>query len=418
MSCHYKGVMETKYHKTTLKNLMPKSGEYPVALRESKSILVEEQSNLIPIYKSGGYVNFLEAKVKDAMQKGNGILAGYEKMMARKEIDDFRGKVENFVYGMKAYGLSGIPDMMVLTDDLNSPNPAVTKPNNPDFSFEIKPKDFRLGLTGRLLEDENGQKYDEDLYIGFDIYDAFNFATSISPKRVFALTEEDKEILVYERDKYNIGKIEELDIQREKRHFVMSEDRRKGWMCKTEVLPTGGLKVISSDFYDRIKNYEQRTFIFGHNYNNIIEFLNAATTLDDHLIWKICKSDRGPNTPLIDAEPYYGLYQGRPRHENIDRLHFMPSKASLWFDGTMISFDKSVGINSLMNLGNIVRDIWFEPVVRKWDEGWDIVFDRSRDIQPEKPVEVYEDTDYQKYPVIKDETSKQIFCNNTLKSIH
>ncbi len=84
----------------------------------------------------------------------------------------------------------------------------------------------------------------------------------------------------------------------------------------------------------------------------------------------------------------------------------------------MISFDKSVGINSLMNLGDIVRDIWFAPVVRKWDEGWDIVFDRSRDIQPEKPVEVYNYADYQKYPVIKGETSKQIFCNDTLKSIH
>ncbi len=268
--------METKYHTTTLKNLIPKSREYPLALREAKSILVEEQPNLIPIYMNGEDINFLEARVKDAVQQEKEVLAEYEKMMARKEIDDFRGKVGNFVYGMKTYGLSGIPDMMVLTDDLNSPNPAVTKPNNPDFSFEIKPKDFRLGLTGRLLEDENGQRHDEDLYIGLDIYDAFNFAKSISPKRVFALTEDDKEILVYERDKYNIGKIEELDIQREKKHFVMSEDRRKKWICKTEVLPTGGLKVISSDFYDRIKNYEQGTFIFGHNYNSIKEFLNAA----------------------------------------------------------------------------------------------------------------------------------------------
>ncbi len=24
--------------------------------------------------------------------------------------------------------------------------------------------------------------------------------------------------------------------------------------------------------------------------------------------------------------------QGRPRYENINRLHFMPSKASLWFE--------------------------------------------------------------------------------------
>ncbi len=390
-----------KSHKTVLENLMPKSGEYPVDLREAKSILVEEQPNLIPVYMDLMYVNHLESRVIDRLLDCDDAMTRIEKKKVENKIDKFRGDIRNFIYGMKNYGLSGFPDMITLTDDLNSSNPAVTNPENPNYSFEIRPKEFRLGLTGRILEDGKGQRYNESLFVALDIYDAFDFARSISPNKVFALMPDGKERLVYENKRYVIGKTEKLEVPSQKKTYVMSEHRKLDWLCETEVLPTNGLKVVFHEFYEEIKKYENGTFLFGHKFKGIDEFLSYATLLDNHLIWKICKSEiNNPNNALIDAEPYYGKYGGNPRYENIGRLHFMPDRANLGFNGTTISFDKETGIKALMDLGDIVRDLWIGPSAVGQKDGWDIVFDRTRKITPNNPVHVKNNVGYQKYPVV------------------
>jgi len=393
--------MKLGMHKTILRNLMPKSGEYPVALREAQSILVEEQSDLIPIYMDGMHVNFLEKRIKDT-QEGDEAVIAFKQKNAHNEISNFRGNIKNLIYGMKRFGFNGFPDLMVLTDDINSLDPAIIKPENPEFSFEIKPKDFNLGITGRLLEDETGQRYNESLSVNLDIYDAFNFATSISPNRIYALTEDGRKILVNIKGN-NIGKQESVTINREENIFVMDDTERDCWMGDIKVLPTEGLKIIFSDFYEKIKKYRRSTLLFGHKYQDINEFLSLVTAMDDHIIWKICQKEIwNPNTPLIDARPYYGEYKEKPRYENINRLHFMPHKANLWFEGTMITFNQSTGIKALMDLGDVVKDIWFEPISTELNNGWDIIFDRSRGITPKNKIRVYNDADYQKYPVLKE----------------
>src|SRR3989344_937930 len=128
--------MKLGMHKTILRNLMPKSGEYPVALREAQSILVEEQSDLIPIYMDGMHVNFLEKRIKDT-QEGDEAVIAFKQKNAHNEISNFRGNIKNLIYGMKRFGFNGFPDLMVLTDDINSLDPAIIKPENPEFSFEI-----------------------------------------------------------------------------------------------------------------------------------------------------------------------------------------------------------------------------------------------------------------------------------------
>ena len=389
--------MELKNHVTRLHNLLPKSGEYPSILADATTILVEEQSDLIPIYMDGMAVHYMEAMIES--KKDDPEMQKAESNKALYAIENFRN-IRNMVNGMKRYGISGYPDMIRMTNDFDSNDPAVTDPDLGPYRIQIKPKDFKLGLTGRLLEDENGEKYSETLAIGLDIYDAYDFARSISPQSIVALTGNGRDEIVY-KDGKNAGKTEKIEFKRNNGTFRFSVDR---WSDGEDVLDTGGLRIVDSPFYEKIKKYGGGTILFGHKYEDIDEFLSVVTKTDNHMIWKICKNEiNNPNTALIDAGPYYGQYKGKPRYENTDRLHFMPHKASIWFDGSMIIFDHQVGVQALMELGDSVSDVWIEPDIleQKTVYGWDIIYDKRRGIGPDNPVRVAGDADYQKFSVMK-----------------
>ena len=81
---------------------------------------------------------------------------------------------------------SSYANAVLLSGDLYSSSPAITKPDDPGFSFEFRPKAFDLGLTGRLLEDGK-ERYQERLAVECDIYDAYNLATDLRPKRIVAV---------------------------------------------------------------------------------------------------------------------------------------------------------------------------------------------------------------------------------------
>lgn len=392
-----------KRHRNVLKDFMPKYGEYPRILNDARSIHVEERHNFIPTYMDGMAVNMLEYHVKCAENYGQAE-GCIEAQKARNSIDSIRGNVNQLVYGMHRDGDDGYPTLMVITDDLNSSDPAISKSKIPGMDFKIKPKCFELGLTGRILEDNSGERYNDSLSIELDLFDAFDFAKDIRPARILSENSDGKLHIIYEDGK--IIDDTEYKTKRKKVRYVMSEDQKGHWSCETEVLPTSGLKVVDSDFYERMKKYADETILFGHNYKDIHEFLAYVTLIDEHLIWKICKDRSDPNTALVDSEPYYGLYLGKhQRHENKGRLHFMPHKAHLYSDAVTINFDHRTGIQSLMNLGDTVRDIWASSIKHKHEDrrvyGWDIIYDATRGITPENPIWVRNNKDYEKYCVLK-----------------
>lgn len=391
--------MEIEEHKTPLEGLMPKNGEYPVALRRAERLLVAEQPNLVPIYGGSHYMTFAEARVM--AQEGDEFMQRMEKERINDELERMSKNISQLVYGMKEYGTRGYPDLMVLTQDLHSKNPAVRNPNLPPFSFEIEPKTFDLGLTGRTLEDQTGKRYAERLFIGLDMYDAYDFMVEIMPKKIVAIMPDKSGIVIYENGK-EIGDKERVASGGKKKHYVFEDETRKRFNCETEILPTEGLRVVQSDFLHNVGRYKDGTILFGHRFGDIKKFLDFATKHSDHLIWKICRSEMNdPNAPLIDAGPVYGKYRGQTRWEHENRLHFMPDKASLYFDGTMISFDKPRGLQALVDLGDFVRDIWIDPsyLGEGFCEGWDVVLDRSREVTPNKPVRLNGRGDFRKWAV-------------------
>jgi hypothetical protein len=386
---------------TVLENVIPTEAEYPEVLEKTTRLLIKEQPNLIPIYMDGSIVNCLESGVIQAEAFGP-VHKKLEQIKAGQFIDNYRGDIRNLVDGMERYGSRSFPKLMVMTDDLSTPDPAIRKAKHPRFDFEIQPKQFRMGLTGRLLEDKDGQRFDEALHIGLNIYNAYDFARSISPEMIVAVTEDDEGYIVYKENR-PLGRMTERKPA-EKTLYVLNEDEKEHWHCDTTVLPTGGLRIVTPEFNKRIKRYIEDSFApiqFGHNFADIDEFFERVMIIDDHLIWKICKNDRGPNTPLADAGPEYCRRNGEPWPHHVNRLHLMADKASLYFRDTSIHFDRSVALKALMELDDIVTDIWFGPIDREWDDGWDIVYDKSRGITPDSPVAVHNEADYRKHAVAK-----------------
>ena len=392
--------MNLPNHETRL-STEPRRNYYPSALRDAAELLVEEQPNLVPVYLPHNMMNFIEAVCIDAERGGEE--AGLRKLNAVREIDVTRGNLKQFLRGMKEYGTFNILEGMFLSRDFYSDDPAISSPDDPRFSFRLKPKQFDLGLTGRLLEDGSGKRFQERLVLEASIYDAFDLAETICPKRIVAVDRQGREIVVYENHKA-IGKLGKSEKGKSRRDiWVFEESQANHWMCPVKVLQTGGLKVVNPDFYERIKRYDNGSFclLFGHVHKNLRDFLFDVTERDEHLLWDICLTDRSENTPLVDCKSYEGNYaHGR------NRLHLMPNKAVLDFGRCYLYFDESIAIQALMSLGDIVTDIWLNPLGRRWDAGWDIVYDKRRRIEPEKPVRVFCEADMERYPVLKDSRSR------------
>lgn len=394
-------------HETILRDVAHKSGEYPAALEDAVELLVQEQHDLIPIYMYGGThsfgarINALERKVETAERRSEAE-GRIERIRMRNAIDDFRGKVERMIVGMTEWDTVFIYGVL-WSDDILSSESAISKPEDPRFSFRFKPKTFDLGLTGRLLKDANGTTFAENLRLECDIYDAYHLALDLKPKRIVAVDSKGKQTVVYE-DYKEVGEVTKIQRPSNEVNYFFSQDQIERWWTleHAQVLPTNGLSVAFSDFWEQVKKYDGRAMLFGHQYPNINEFLSMATLFNNHFIWRYCTTDRSENTPLIDCELAWGLRnQVREMPENKNRLLFMPNKAILYFGRVSLYFDKAVGVQALTSLGDMVRDIWFDPVDRDSTLGWDIVYDRARGITPNKVVPVNTIEEMARYPVLK-----------------
>lgn len=399
--------MSLPIHETVLKDVEYKSIEYPIALEDAVELLIQEQHDMIPLYMYGGTryfggrINALERKV-EAAERRSEAEGRIESIRMRNAIDEFRGKIGRMIVGMTEWDTVFIYGIL-WSDDIVSSNPAISKPEDPRFSFRFRPKTFDLGLTGRLLRDAKGTTFAENLKLECDIYDTYHLALDLHPKRIVAVDSRGNQTVVYE-DFKEVGKVAKIQRRDNEVHYFFSQDQIEKWwnLKNAQVLPTNGLSIVFSDFWEQIKKYDGQPMLFGHQYSNLNEFLAMTNSFDNHFIWKYCASDRSENTPLIDCERTFGLRnEVREMPENKSRLLFMPNKASLHFGRVSLYFDKPVGVQALMSLGDIVQDIWVDPVDRSSILGWDIVYDRARGITPDKVVPVNTIAEMEKYHVLK-----------------
>ncbi|TAL60009.1 MAG: hypothetical protein EPN88_16495 [Bacteroidetes bacterium] len=378
-------------HETVLPESSP-SGEYPVALKDAKSVLVQERENFMPIYMPAPAINNLEARVKRARALGM-IKEGGVKDIVERAIGEFRGGASQMISGMIEWGQERFVYGVLLSNDIYSSDSAVGIPDDPSYSFEFKPKTFRLGLTGRYLLDDRRQVHEEALLLPATIYDAYNMAVSLSPARVVAVDSAGNEEVVYDNNRA-VGRTEKFEGNPRRLLYVLGAEA--GEHKNPELLPTDGMRIMDTGFWLSIRNRDTHSALFsnthsalfGHKYDGLKEFLSAVTAVDNHLIWRIAKLDalaKNPNSCLTDlAAMYPNSLAANP--EIINRLQFRPTFAELNLGDVALYYDEASGYNSLANLGDILRDVWLDGGAGGHE--WDIVLDRARGITLGNPVKV------------------------------
>lgn len=392
---------------TVLNEYEHKSGKYPVGLDRFATLLVEEQRDFVPIYMPGATVNLLEDRVMRARMREGEVGEVIESLNAAMETQAFRGQARRMLREMAIKYESAYAYAALLSNDITSSNPAVAKPDDPQFSFRFSPKKFNLGLTGRLLADEVGKRYKENLEVKFDIFDAFNLAASLSPRRIIGVDNHGNETVIHEGGRVIIGETAFSDkavgggVE-----YYLNEDQLRingGFSYReSQVLSTNGLRIVFSDFYNSVQRYE-RAILFGHKYSTGEEFLNMATVLDQHLIWDICAvaSPRclAMDASLIDLERVYGgQVQGCPEYKNRMQIR---GGLTMHLGRDALHFDRSAVFQALQDLDDVITDIWLEPVGRRCNQGWDIVYDLRRVITSDRPVCVMGAPNIERYSVLK-----------------
>ncbi|HLD18890.1 MAG TPA: hypothetical protein VJB90_02680 [Candidatus Nanoarchaeia archaeon] len=375
--------MDPQIHETILPE-SPSHGDYPVALKDAISVLVQERGNFIPIYMPAPAIDRLEVRIRRAEQLGM-IKDGGVTDLAERAISEFKGDAHQMISGMIEWGPERFVYGILISNDIYSSDSAVGIPRDPTYSFEFKPKTFRLGLTGRYLLDDKRAVHEEALLLPTTIYDAYDMAISLSPARVVAVDSSGNEELVYENGQA-VGRVERFEGNPGRLVYALGDINRE--IENPQILPTGGMEIMQTGFWLSIKDRDTHSALFGHKYDGLKEFLSAVTAADNHLIWRIAKLDalaKNPNGCLADlAAMYPNSLEANP--EIVNRLMFRPSFAQLNLGDVALYFDGSSAYNSLMNLGNVVRDVWLDG--GSGGHEWEIVLDRARGITPGNPVKV------------------------------
>jgi len=384
-------------HVTHLNHGLPKNRRFPIALKTATSLLIEEQPDLVPIY-GGGIMNRVEHQVPSSA--GQGYVTDDEKRKACGQIDKLRGNVTSLVHGMREWDDS-YSTLMALNNDLKSDAPAIIDPNLPPYRFQIWPKTFALGLTGRLLQDEQGKQFTEQLTVSLDICDAYLFARAISPKRILAVQRDGKGVLIYKNRKET--ELTEYVASKGKATYICDPLDKENLPLSAPIVLPSDFRPVASSCSHQLREY-QRTILFGHSFPDMNDFLAYTAAADDHLLWKLAASKPGSrDSCLIDLCKTYPTFKGQPRYENQNRLQVKKGEASVVLDGLRIRVGKPHILNALSALGDVLRDLWMDAqgINGGTLDDWDIVFDRSRGISPQHPVRVSKPEQFKKYAVIK-----------------
>lgn len=376
-------------HETVIRN--EPSGSFPKKLEEIEYLLVAEQPNFIPMYASGMSVGMLEATVKRARQCNDeqGEAAAQE---AREDIDIVRGDVEKLTSGLLR---EGNRDFILIgtrfSHDRTSKDPAISPSPYDQFSFKIKPKRFNLGLTGRLLRDQKGTIFQERLSLEADIYEAYNLALDIMPLTIVGVDRQGREHVVYENGE-NQGKETIFENKGAKIVHLHPENKNQGPRfpgLEEHVLLPEGFEIQDPQGWGELKGRYRNCWLVGYQAENFPSFLTKSVQESEHIVWKIAQvafEDRDPNTCMLDAESTFGLRNkvaSWPYHRS--RLCVFPNKVNIRVNNILIEFGQSEVYQALMTRGPSIRDIWMDPRYRK-NDGWDVVHDKGRQIEPRKPL--------------------------------
>ncbi|PLW80037.1 hypothetical protein C0585_05095 [Candidatus Woesearchaeota archaeon] len=343
-------------HSTTLKPDDYRKGSYPIGLDDAASILVSQMGDAIPISADVMGPAILEKQIIDQRRKGNELHSKVLENDYVKLIESYRTQINSMMFGLQRNGYSGYNTFYMLSQN---PESSIVVPKERNFQFEIFPHSFDLGLTGRVLTDGKDD-FLEDLNVECSIYDAYDLASMIGSKSLFARMK-DGTVRLLKTDRNSVGEHKKINNCDERKNITFDKGILR--VGKETVLDSGISLKKSDGWKELMEKYKpSASLVFGYEGGKIHEFLDEATK-SPYLFWRIAslKSCTSTNSCIAYLESGFDMAQKYP--EQKDRFVIGPSHSTLYLDNFSLYYSPEAVYNSLMGIKDLVTDIWIDPLL-------------------------------------------------------
>ncbi len=381
---------------------------FPRSLNKATGILVKEDREMLP-----AYLRMPHPAINIAHETGLLSDAAYNKALAECGVFAKKSEIysmKNLVEGLLCNGANVYLSSIWMSNDFESDSPAALTIEGGGWDYYFKPKVFRLGRSGRVLRDPDGNLYAEEIHIRTTPEMVWGGISGIYSERL-GIHIDGGVIVVKENGKYVDSAFgETCDFRKRFRDSnFLSID--------LEALPIpNGWSIEKHPLEDGLKDYEGVVFIFETSFDDWRELFSYVNATSDNIAWKAlqlyhhCWSrhpDAGPGNNFfcksfiphnhwVFYENKAGVELGRTGREvrkadNYDdeRGYEWPSNWQMQY--LTLNFGRQLLLPAIFLLGNTLKRVALNKSER-FDSGYQVFFDqRDPNITPENPVTIHEE---------------------------
>lgn len=408
---------------------------YPRSIWDAKGILVKEDRSVIPSYQQmpSGISevlveNLCENRVITPQKRDKKIREMYEQCGALDSPKKMF-RIDKVVYGLSdpnLYGSNAYFSTLILSEDLLSKEPHAITVGTEEWDYKFMPGTFRIGRTGRILEDAHKQTFNEEIHMKITpdfVWDAVTNGGLFLDK-VGIVKNDDTVEVVYDKEKAKYGYLKEKFPKPPSLKFKYKNTQFKE-IDLTKIAESKGMHVVNHPFCEKISEMEE---IYVFNTGTKFESLSALTShyssITDNVVWKLAALQRytghSMNNFLQRENAQFGEYVIYPSKAHVSlghsgrslkidegwakgcgeimgvaqhldergrRWNLIPNWQSEYIE---IKLDTNLLLSALFELG---EDEFRQLIMcaPPWDAPWEIVYDSKKGIRPENKVRVPEE---------------------------
>lgn len=398
---------------------------YPFQIWDAKAVLLKENRECRPIYQDQlhSYFNILHT-------------AGMMEDEAYAQLEQSCGlskepvhTLPSLVYGLgRHWGPDVYLSTLILSNDLLSKEPHATLCDDGDWDYQFTPGVFRLGFSGRTLQDQKGKQYREEVFLEITPDMVFDFVANkgISQDRVGIVTARGNVEVVCEKEDYVQDMFPPFDkIKR----YVSNSNCKK--INLTTIVEEQGMSVVSHPFHEQTKHMEglyvfrpkqgvddllrhekispnkAMEILLGMDYDpqDVKVLADTYATMADSVVWKLASLNnhhKDPNTFLNHASTFHDCFTFHVRNVSLgttgrsvrqaNNYHSDFEFPSNWqSEYISVVLDRNLLVSALFSNEKIIEQVLMYEGNPLGSEPWQIVYDQEKRISPQNKIILSDD---------------------------
>lgn len=404
--------MDTYKSVIDLEKLFKRSEEihsfhYPLDLDDSIGILVEEDRSVLPSYQARPGPYFYMFNDVGAISKEQ--LKEAENACGMNAPESEMYNLRHLVYGLnkgECWGRNLFYSSLIVSNNVNSQFADETTEKGWHYMF--RPGIMKLGITGRVLMDREGNMHEEEVYIQISpdmVYDALANG-GLHCKRIALIKQSGNIEVVKDFSKYNDnvhnGSVPGKFSKRHQSGKKLAEQFKH--IDLTEIASKNGMTVVEHPFYRATENFGNVFYFSTVNGSKKLQEIAGIAESKRNFVWRLASMDLNSSKanhflingtfhvydlPGIFADNVSLGQTGRSLNvaNNRDEDGEWPSNWQSEY--VSINIDKNMITSALFELDDLDEIIGFEkrlPCSDEMDGPFEIIYKKGTDISPENRV--------------------------------